>query len=219
MKLKYISAAALAAISVLFSSCAQYPGQFGTVSFSTDGYNSSVGWTNARYDANGFPIFGYSNGRPVYGYTEAGAAIFTVAALTALCFVPRWKPAPWYHGHWHHPAHCRPVAAPPRHFRAAPAHRPLAAPLHKPALRPQAGHRPSVAPGPVSRPHMAGRPQSGRPGAVAARPGGTRPIMARSHSSGNSLHMGAHSGGFRSMAARTGGHRMAGGPSSSGRRH
>ena len=129
MKLRYISIATIAASSLLLSSCyVGYANGYGTFSYATDGYSSSVAWTNASYDANGFPIFGYYYGRPVYGYTAAGAAIFTIAALTALCFVPHWSPAPWYHGHWHYPAHIHRVAAPP-HFPAN----------HHPGVRPQGG--------------------------------------------------------------------------------
>ncbi len=190
MKLKHASVAALAAVSLLVSSCVYGPMDgYGTFSYSTNGYNSSVAWTSASYDANGFPIFGYSYGRPVYGYTEAGVAIFTVAALTALCFVPHWKPAPWYHGHWHYPAHIHRCAAPP-HFPAGhrPGHRPsggLNAPIHRnpgsvfkphgnshPGMnhgsnnRPGFGHQPN-------RPNMAPKPAPNhRPQAGNNHPGG-----------------------------------------------
>ncbi|MBQ4613919.1 MAG: hypothetical protein IJB31_03215 [Akkermansia sp.] len=139
MKMNHISVAAVLVAALFCSSCVVSPdgyyGPYGTYSVSTNGYNTSVAWTNASYDANGFPIFGYSYGRPVYGYTEAGVAIFTVAALTALCFVPSWRPAPWYHGHWHYPHHCHRVAAPPRHPHGhAPGVRPhggMNAPIHR----------------------------------------------------------------------------------------
>ncbi len=171
MKLKYASVAALAALSVLLSSCVyDYGHGYGTFSYSTNGYSSSVAWTSASYDANGFPIFGYSYGRPVYGYTEAGVAIFTVAALTALCFVPHWNPAPWYHGHWHYPAHIHRCAAPP-HFPQGhrPGHRPpggLNAPIHKnpgSVFRPQGANRPGMGNQPGNRPGIGNQPGN-RPG-------------------------------------------------------
>ncbi len=180
MKLKYISIAALAAASVLLSSCVYYPGDgYGTFTYSTNGYNSSVAWTSASYDANGFPIFGYSYGRPVYGYTEAGVAIFTLAALTALCFVPHWKPAPWYHGGWSYPAHIHRVAAPP-HFPSG--HRPgvrppggMNAPIHRnpeSVLGPRrdgSGNRPGMGNQP-NRPNMGNQPNRPNMGNQPNRP-------------------------------------------------
>ncbi len=172
MKLPYMSAAIVAAASLLFSSCVYSAGGgYGTISYATDGYSSSVAWTNASYDANGFPIFGYSYGRPVYGYTEAGVAIFTVAALTALCFVPHWAPAPWYHGHWHYPAHIHRCAAPPRFPHGHnPGHRPaggLNAPIHR---NPGAVFKPHGNNRPGAMHHAAPRPQVGN-----NRPGGAKP--------------------------------------------
>ncbi len=181
MKLKYVSVAALAAISMLLSSCAFSPGDsYGTFSYATNGYDSSVSWTSASYDANGFPIFGYSYGRPVYGYTQSGSAIFTIAALTALSYVPKWKPAPWYCGHWHYPAQVRYVPAPPR-FPAG----------HRPGVRPPGGMnaaihrnpgailkpRPAVAHKPASPklPGAVNRPLAPRPMADNNRPGGNKP--------------------------------------------
>lgn len=189
MKKKHITVAVALVAALFCSSCAVTPAgyyaPYGTLSVATNGYNTSVAWTSASYDANGFPIFGYSYGRPVYGYTAAGVAIFSIAALTALCYVPRWKPAPWYHGHHHHPPHCHYVAAPPRHPHGhAPAVRPVGgvnAPIHR---HPQAALRPHAKPAPhhplrpnmgaVNRPgHPAARPnmgQANRPGHPAARP-------------------------------------------------
>ena len=114
MKIAHISIAALAGVSLLCTSCVVGPYDgYGTFSYSTNGYSSTVAWTSASYDANGFPIYGYSYGRPVYGYTATGAAIFTIGALTALCFVPDWGPAPWYRGHWHYPPHIHRAPGPP----------------------------------------------------------------------------------------------------------
>ena len=92
MKLKDISIAILACAGVLCTSCVTPVDGYGSFTYGTNGYGASVGvaWTNASYDADGFPIYGYSYGRPVYGYTATGAAIFSIAALTALCFVPDW---------------------------------------------------------------------------------------------------------------------------------
>ncbi|MBQ7022348.1 MAG: hypothetical protein IJN29_02130 [Akkermansia sp.] len=174
MKIMHISIAAVAGLSLLLSSCvAPYDG-YGTFSYSTNGYSSSVAWTSASYDANGFPIYGYYYGRPVYGYTSTGAAIFTIAALTALCFVPNWGPAPWYHGHWHYPPHIHRVPAPPHH---APGHRPasrphggLHAPIHKNPHqvlgKPKPHHHGHHGVHPNNRPGSQGRPNIGnnRPG-------------------------------------------------------
>ena len=94
MKIKKISIAIVAGAAVLLSSCVTDAGVWGaSVSYASPGFSSSVAWTNASYDVNGFPIYGYAYGRPVYGYTAAGAAIFSIAALTAWCYVPDWGPA------------------------------------------------------------------------------------------------------------------------------
>lgn len=136
MKKNFAVLVALALCPAVFlSSCVyEYPtyggGYYGA------GYNSGYDeWTEASYDADGFPIYGYSYGRPVYGYTAAGAAIFTIAAITAACTVPYWAPASWYHGHYHYPHgvhhhHC-PPHYPHGHF---PHKRPIGglnAPIHK----------------------------------------------------------------------------------------
>ncbi len=218
MKLKYVSVALLAASSLLVSSCVYGPVDgYGTFSYSTNGYNSSVAWTSASYDANGFPIFGYSYGRPVYGYTEAGVAIFTVAALTALCFVPHWKPAPWYHGHWHYPAHIHRCAAPPRFPHGhRPGHRPaggMNAPIHRDpgsVFRPHSpngsgiGHQPNRPnmghkPGPNNKPNIGNRPAPGGKPNMGGQPGGNRPNMG-SRPGGNRPNMGGQSGGNRPNA-------------------
>ena len=105
-KVKYV--AMLACAAVMLSSCAVYDYPLytsGSVTVGGSHASATVSWTDASYDASGFPIFGYSYGRPVYGYTAAGAAVFSFAALTAACLVPNWAPASWYCGHWHYPAH------------------------------------------------------------------------------------------------------------------
>lgn len=149
MKLHYATLALAAGVSVAFSSCvAPYAGY---VSYSAPaGISTGVAWTNASYDADGFPIFGYSYGRPVYGYTAAGAAIFTIGALTALCYVPHWGPASWYHGHFHYPHGIHRVPQPPR-FPAG----------HAPHVRPPAGAH--TGPG-MPRPGAAPRPAAPQPG-------------------------------------------------------
>lgn len=148
MKMSHMKAAAVAVLccsGLFLNSCMYEVPVYGGVSYS-NGYNgvSVAAWTDASYDANGFPIYGYYYGRPVYGYTPEGVAIFTFAALTAACFVPLWAPAPWYHGHWHYPHHIHRVSVPhhcPHDHR--PAQRPhggLNAPIHKnpqSVLRPQ----------------------------------------------------------------------------------
>ena len=161
-KLKYISL--LVAASVLFSSCAAYAYPMYTsasVSVGGPGWSTSVSWSNASYDANGFPIFGYYYGQPVYGYTAAGAAVFSFAALTAACLVPSWGPAPWYCGHWHYPPHVHRVACPPRYPAG---HCPGIRPPHGGHYHPGAPHHPSAhhhsagAPKPAPKVHAAPKP-------------------------------------------------------------
>ncbi len=213
MKIPCASVALLAGVSLLFCSCVVPSGGYGTFSYSTNGYSSSVAWTDASYDANGFPIFGYSYGRPVYGYTAAGAAIFTVGALTALCFVPRWRPAPWYHGPWHYPSHIHRVAVPPRFPHGhAPGSRPhggLNAPIHRhpsSVLRPRPGrpgvpgmgnHRPGHQPGVPGMGNNRPGHQPGVPGMGNHRPG---------HQPGVS-GMGNHRPGHQPGAPGVGSHR------------
>lgn len=137
MKMNKFPAAVVAVLScsaVFLSSCVyEMPVYRGGAAYS---YSSAAPvWTEASYDANGFPIFGYYGGRPVYGYTAEGVAIFTFAALTAACLVPLWAPAPWYHGHWHYPHHIHRVSVPPRcphdHRPAMRPHGGMNAPIHK----------------------------------------------------------------------------------------
>lgn len=145
---RYIAMAACSA--VVLSSCAVYDYPLytsGSVTVGGPHVSTSVSWSNASYDANGFPIFGYYYGRPVYGYTAAGAAVFSFAALTAACLVPNWGPASWYSGHWHYPPHVHRVAVPP--------HCP---PGHYPGVRPPHHHHSSPAPGPVHHSHSAPGP-------------------------------------------------------------
>ncbi len=190
-KMTILAASAFAALGL--SSCAVYDSPMYTsasLKVSGNGWSSSVAWTDARYDANGFPIFGYSYGQPVYGYTSSGVAVFSFSALTSSCCVPSWAPAHWYCGHWNYPRHIHRVSIPPKHpvwhhpGRKAPAvqHKPVAPikPMmgHHPngnhkslfnhANRPGVGHRPGALhkPGapaqPVIRPQMQ-RPQIQRP--------------------------------------------------------
>ena len=148
MKIHYATMAFLAGVSVAFSSCVAP--NAGYVSYSAPGgISTGVAWTNASYDADGFPIFGYSYGRPVYGYTAAGAAIFTIAALTALCYVPHWGPASWYHGHYHYPSGIHRVQQPPRYPAG-----------HAPHVRPPAGAHT----GPGMPKHAVQHPSMNKPG-------------------------------------------------------
>lgn len=114
---------------MLLNSCSTDYGVWGSsVMYSSPGYNSSVSWTDASFDVNGFPIYGYSYGRPVYGYTASGTAIYSLAALTSLCYVPDWSPAPWYNGAHRHPHHCHHAPAPPKYDHG-----------HRPGRRPAGG--------------------------------------------------------------------------------
>lgn len=178
MKIHYATMAIVAGVSVLCSSCVAPAAGYVSYSAPGSGISTGVAWTNASYDADGFPIFGYSYGRPVYGYTAAGAAIFTIGALTALCYVPHWGPASWYHGHHHYPVGIHRVPAPPRypaghapHMRpAAGAHKGPGMPVgHHPAPPKPAVSRPAPPKPAVSRPAPP-KPAVNRP--AAPRPGG-----------------------------------------------
>ena len=108
----YISALFGTVLAV--SSCVSAPNSYGSYSNPLEGYtlNIGMGWTSASFDANGFPIFGYSFGRPVYGYTAEGGAVFNPATLNSTCYVPDWAPAPWYRGRNYHTGSIYRVAAP-----------------------------------------------------------------------------------------------------------
>lgn len=219
MKIPHISIAALTGTALLLSSCVVTPADgYGSFTYSTNGYSAgvSVGWTAASYDANGFPIYGYSYGRPVYGYTAAGVAIFSIAALTALCFVPDWGPAPWYCGHWHYPPHIHRVSCPPRYSHGHhPGHRPSGgahgslSPHHhsgayKPSHHVQGPHGHIKAPQPnvgTHRPGIGGsRPNRGgfRSGMGSPRPsmGGSRPSIGGPRPSMNRIHGASRPAGF-----------------------
>ncbi len=171
---------------MLLNSCSTDYGVWGSsVMYSSPGYNSSVAWTDARYDVNGFPIYGYSYGRPVYGYTSSGSAIYSLAALTSLCYVPDWSPAPWYNGAHRHPHHCHHAPAPSKYDHG-----------HRPGRRPAGGLHAQVHKNPSSvvgkpinhhdklghtphRPPMVPRPYTH---AVNRRPADfslSRPVMSR----------------------------------------
>lgn len=123
-----IPVAILAGASLALSSCYVPYGTYGAYGTYGTTVNSSVAWSAASYDANGYPIYGYSYGQPVYGYTDAGVAITTIAALTALCFIPDWGPASWYRGPAYHPH---------GHRHSSPPHHPSG---HSPSKRPAANH-------------------------------------------------------------------------------
>lgn len=136
---------AIACAAFGLSSCVMYEYPVhtsGSVGVSSSGVAASVAWSDARYDVNGFPIFGYSYGQPVYGYTSGGVAVFSFYALTSSCCVPSWGPAHWYCGHWHYPKHVHRVSIPPRHPAWHHPGRRLARPAYRPA--PAAPHRPAV---------------------------------------------------------------------------
>ena len=239
MKIRYITMALLAGSSVICSSCVVPASGYATYTSPGGQISTGVAWTNASYDADGFPIFGYSYGRPVYGYTASGAAIFTIAALTALCFVPHWSPATWYHGHYHYPVGIHRCAAPPR-FPSG----------HRPAVRPPSGIKPPAAPAhrapapaPAHRapaakvqPPRAAAPAHRAPAAKvqpprAAAPAHRAAAPAQHNSASHNRHVGAsapkHTGtaahgsnsSFRTLPAPAGGRPVASVPSSFGSSH
>lgn len=188
-KVKRIAVVVFAAVGL--SSCVvnDYPMYTsGSVSMAGRGWSSSVAWTDARYDVNGFPIYGYSYGRPVYGYTSSGVAVFSFTALTSSCCVPSWGPAHWYCGHWRYPRHIHRVSVPPRYPAwHRPGYHPVAKPL--PGLRPRPGtphlHAAGLRPGPVHHPrpglaagiHRPVKPLPGVNRPVQHRPGVPRPVV------------------------------------------
>lgn len=131
MKKTYVLMALIGGVSVVCSSCVTTPG----VGCSTYSVSPTAAWTGASYDASGIPIFGYSYGRPIYGYTPSGSAIYSLSALTALCYVPHWEPATWCRVPHRYPRGIRRVTSPPRFPRG-----------HQPGIRPpmpqQGGMRP-----------------------------------------------------------------------------
>ncbi len=187
---KRIALVVLAAVGL--SSCVvnDYPMYTsGSVSMAGRGWSSSVAWTDARYDVNGFPIYGYSYGRPVYGYTSSGVAVFSFTALTSGCCVPSWGPAHWYCGHWHYPRHIRRVSVPPRYPAwHRPGHHPVAKP--QPGVRPRPGGPQLPAAG--LRPGQAPHPVPGKPAGihlpVKPHPGVNRPVHSRPGVSGPAVN-------------------------------
>lgn len=88
---KYTKAALLAVVAMLSTACEVY--DVDTSYGYSNGHttiSTSVAWTSASYDANGFPIYGYAYGRPVYGYTKQGSLIYQVNHLYSGCYVPSW---------------------------------------------------------------------------------------------------------------------------------
>ena len=176
MKLKLRQLIFPAALGLLLSSCelllVDDYGSYSAHDYYSPSYSCSVAWTAASYDANGFPIYGYSYGRPVYGYTASGSPIFSFSLLYAGCYVPNWGPASWCHSHHHYPHGVHRAPKPPKHDHA-----------HKPGVRPPA-HAPihkkpeSVMGKPKPRPaHHTAKPQP-RPSAAARPSTHTRPFTA-----------------------------------------
>ena len=167
MKLKLAHLLLPVGLALLFSSCdTLYIDGYGSYSSSgyyAPSYSCSVAWTAASYDANGFPIYGYSYGRPVYGYTTSGSPIFSINLLYAGCYVPNWGPASWCHSHHHHhyPHGVHHAPKPPKYGH---------------------GHRPH------ERPHM-NAPIHKNPSSVMGKPRPGKPSHASSHKPG---HHGSH---------------------------
>lgn len=138
MKKNHALLMALAFAPAVFLSSCVYDYPVAVTPIAYEGYDAGYAydtWTEASYDAEGFPIYGYEYGRPVYGYTVAGAPIYTYVDIQVGCDVPDWGPAPWFHGRHHYPhgVHHRHR---PHHFPGhhRPHHRPhggIDAPIHK----------------------------------------------------------------------------------------
>ena len=190
MKLKLAHLLLPIGLALLYSSCEPlYIDGYGSYSSSgyyAPSYSCSVAWTAASYDANGFPIYGYSYGRPVYGYTTSGSPIFSINLLYAGCYVPNWGPASWCHSHHHHhyPQGVHHAPKPPKyHHDHKPDVRPPShAPIHKdPASvmgspKPRPAHHTAK---PESRPSTATRPSTSTRPSSSARPStSTRPSTA-----------------------------------------
>ncbi len=201
---KLIKTTLLVGATLLVTSCEIYPNGYSSVTYSTDGYSSSVAWTAASYDANGFPIYGYSYGRPVYGYTVSGSPIFSINLLYAGCYVPSWKPAPWCTHHHHYPTGCHHAARPPKYDHGHKPHvRPsMHAPIHKnpqsvlgkpghhgkpdhhakprPADKPNHIGKPIVRPDTIQRPSIQhSKPTVTRPSTIQRPSTTTRPQVSR----------------------------------------
>ena len=166
MKTKYLAYVALSVAALVLPSCVYPAGYSVGASFNSGGQVSA--WVDASYDADGFPIYGYSYGRPVYGYTYAGAPIFTISALYAGCYVPNWSPASWCHHHHSYPHGIHRIARPPRY---------------------QSGHRPHVRPAmnaPIHRnPSSVLRPAA-RPSVGGINHGNNRPVLGGMNRPNNS---------------------------------
>lgn len=67
----------------------QAPVQTGTNAAQTS-FTNGIMWQPARYDDNGYPIYGYADGRPVYGYTKQGSLIYQLNHIYSGCRVPSW---------------------------------------------------------------------------------------------------------------------------------
>lgn len=197
MKIHYAPLALAVGAAIALSSCAAPYAGYMSYNSPVSGLSAGVAWKNASYDASGFPIFGYAYGRPVYGYTPSGAAIFSIAGLTALSYVPQWSPAAWYRGSFRYPVGIHRVVKPP--------HYPVG---HAPHVRPpeihHVGHAPHVAPHPA--PQVKHNWQ--RPGSNVApqRPGWSQPGRAvprpvqHAHHAGHAMHNGAHNGMHQHVA-------------------
>lgn len=181
--------------AVLLASCEPYMGGYPGGNNYPAAY-SSAGWSNARYDSAGIPVFGYYNAQPVYGYTNSGDPIFTLAALTLACIVPNWGFASWYRGSWRYPRYVVHRAAPPRY----PAH-------HRPGAMPPANHPHNFAPDKrpnLQQPGNQNRPgfnpgasvgNQNRPGASSPRPNaGSRPSAPSSQKHASSPKPGNSNG-------------------------
>lgn len=134
---KYTKATLLAAAALLTTSCEIDPYWYGSVTYSGVHISTTVAWTSASYDANGFPIYGYAYGRPVYGYTHTGRPIYVVTELYAGCYVPDWRPASWCVHHYHYPSGCHHAPKPPKHHHG---HNPGHRPKHEPHQGPPHHH-------------------------------------------------------------------------------
>ncbi|MEG0587457.1 MAG: hypothetical protein RR506_06050, partial [Akkermansia sp.] len=113
IKLMIRSLAFSAAGCLVLSSCYDPNWDVGVgASYNSGGYGGSSYGGN-YYDTTGYPVFGYQGGRPVYAYDTYGRPVYSINLIYRNYYIPSWRPAHYYHGHYHRPHYVRPCHRPP----------------------------------------------------------------------------------------------------------